>query len=171
VGVIVLLFAVASDSFARAPAGATAQAASELTGLTFVRGVSLQNQYVMRTRADGSVMRFVRGFDPAWAPDGRQLAYIALRPTTPSAGMESDIVIISADGRHQRWLTNDPSQEWGMEWSPDGTQIAYSDSNPDGGGRDIFVTDRNGRGKRRLTKTDSICEFPVGWSRTANGSR
>jgi Tol biopolymer transport system component len=136
-----------------------------LAGLTFVRGRSIQNQYVMRTRSDGSVMRFVRGFDPVWSPDGRELAYLALRPVAPSAGMESDIFIVSADGHHRRRLTNDPSQEGDIEWSPTGAQIAYSDGNPEGGGRDIFLTDRGGRLHRRLTRTASICEVPTGWSR------
>jgi len=129
VGATTLLLALpSSQSFAREPAGAAAQGASALRGPTFVRGRSIQNQYVMWTRADGSVMRFVRGFDPVWSPNGRELAYLALRPTAPSAGMESDIFIRSADGRHRRRLTNDPSQEWGIEWSPTGAQIAYSKS-------------------------------------------
>ena len=47
--------------------------------------------------------------------------------------MESDIFVVSADGRQRRRITNDPSQESDMQWSPDGAQIAYSDSNPEGG--------------------------------------
>jgi Tol biopolymer transport system component len=161
----VLLFALGSDSFARTPTGPTAQAPSELQGLTFVRGEYLQNSYIMRTRADGSVMRFVRGFAPAWSPDGRDLAYIALRPTAPSAGMETDIFIVSTDGQHRRRLTNDPSQESDIEWSPTGAEIAYSDAVPRGGSGDVFVADRSGRRHRRLTQTDSTCEYPTGWSR------
>lgn len=166
IGATTLLLVVpSSQSFAGEPAGAAARGASALRGLTFVRGRLIQNQYVMKTLADGSVMRLVRGFDPVWSPDGRELAYLALRPIAPSAGMESDIFIVSADGRRRHRLTNDPSQEWGIEWSPTGAQIAYSDSNPEGGGRDIFVTDRGGRLNRRLTRTASICEVPTGWSR------
>jgi len=159
------LIVPSSVSFAREPAGAAAHGASAVMGLTFVRGRLIQNQYVMRTRADGSVMRFVRGFNPVWSPDGRELAFIALRPTAPSAGMESDIFIISADGRYRRRLTNDPSQESAIEWSPDGAQIAYSDAVPHGGSGDIIVADRSGRRHRRLTRTDWICESPTGWSR------
>jgi Tol biopolymer transport system component len=166
VGAIALLLVVpSSQSFARESAGPAAHGASVLRGLTFVRGREIQNRYVMKTRADGSVMRFVRGFDPVWSPDGRELAYLALRPTAWGAGMESDIVIVSADGRHRRRLTSDPSQEWDIQWSPTGAHIAYSDNNPEGGGRDVFVTDRGGRLQRRLTRTASICEVPTGWSR------
>lgn len=119
----------------------------------------------MRIRADGSVQRFVRGFEPAWSPDGRELAYVGLRPTRPAAGMETDILVISADGRQRRRLTNDPSQESNIEWSPAGAQIAYSDAVPLGGSGDIFVSDRDGRRRRQLTRTHSICEYPRGWSR------
>ena len=160
-----LLVVSSSQSFARQPAGSAEHGANVFPGLTFVRGRKIQNQYVMRTRADGSVLRFVRGFDPVWSPDGRELAYLALRPVAPSAGMESDILIVSADGRQRRRLTNDPSQESDIAWSPTGAQVAYSDSNPEGGGRDVFVTDRGGRLHRRLTRTASICEVPTGWSR------
>jgi Tol biopolymer transport system component len=160
-----LLLGPGSESSASESAGPAAQAASPLQGLAFVRGRSIQNQHVMKTLADGSVMRLVRGFDPAWSPDGRELAYLALRPVAPSAGMESDIFVVSADGRHRRRISNDPSQEWDIQWSPDGAQIAYSDNNPEGGGRDVFVTDRGGRLHRRLTRTASICEIPTGWSR------
>jgi Tol biopolymer transport system component len=158
-----LLVAPGSQSFARESARAPAQAASPLAGLTFVRGRAIQNRYVMTTRPDGSVIRLVRGFDPVWSPAGRELAYLALRPVARAAGMESDIFIVSGDGR--RRITNDPSQEWDIEWSPDGTQVAYSDSNPKGGARDVFVTDRRGRLHRPLTRTPSVCELPTGWSR------
>lgn len=161
----VLLLALGSDSLASTPIAPTVQAPSELEGLTFVRGKYLLNSYIMRTRVDGSVMRFVRGFAPAWSPDGRELAYIVRRPTAPSAGMETDIMIISADGRHRRRLTNDPSQESAIEWSPTGAEIAYSDGVPRGGSGDVFVADRSGRRHRRLTQTDSTCEYPTGWSR------
>lgn len=160
-----LLIVPSSQSFARGLDVAAAQEVRFLRGLTFVRGRYVQNQYVMTTRADGSVLRFVRGFDPVWSPDGRELAYIALRPTAAGAGMETDIFVASADGNQRRRVTNDPSQESDIEWSPTGTHIAYSDSNPEGGGRDIFVTDRGGRLSRRLTRTDAICEVPTGWSR------
>lgn len=160
-----MLVAPGSQSFAQKSPGEATQTASPLQGLAFVRGRSIQNRHVMTTRFDGSVVRLVRGFDPVWSPDGRELAYLALRPVAPSAGMESDIFVVSADGRHRRRITNDPSQEWDIQWSPDGAQIAYPDSNPEGGGRDILVTDRSGRRHRRLTRTVSLCESPTGWSR------
>lgn len=103
-----LLVAPGSQSFAQKSAGEATQAASPLQGLAFVRGQSIQNRHVMKTRIDGSVTRLVRGFDPVWSPTGRELAYLALRPVAPSAGMESDIFVVSADGRQRRRITNDP---------------------------------------------------------------
>jgi Tol biopolymer transport system component len=79
--------------------------------------------------------------------------------------METDIFVISEDGRRRRRLTNDPSNESDLRWSPTGTQIAYRDGVAKSGAGDIFVTDRSGGPHRRLTRTEWICEYPTGWSR------
>jgi len=60
---MLLLVVPSAQSSAREPTRAATRETSALRGLTFVRGRNIQNQFLMRTRADGSVMRLVRGFD------------------------------------------------------------------------------------------------------------
>jgi Tol biopolymer transport system component len=113
-------------------------------------------------RPDGSDMRLLLpadhpeldggGESPAWAPDGRRLAFSA-----SAVGGSSDIWVVDADGTGLGNLTQDLTladdafspDEFAPAWSPDGRQIAFS-----GGcvrGLCIVVMDEDGGGVRRLT--------------------
>jgi TolB protein len=58
-------------------------------------------------------------FRAAWSPDGREVAFHAIR------GASRDVFVVSADGGPVRQLTNDPAQEFYPQWSPDGTRIVF----------------------------------------------
>jgi TolB protein len=60
---------------------------------------------------------------PDWRPDGSQLAYVA--DTAPDSG--GDIWVIDSDGSDPRPLTAG-STLVGTAWSPDGTQLATTDT-------------------------------------------
>jgi Tol biopolymer transport system component len=75
-------------------------------------------------------------FSPDWSPDGRRIAYRALR------GAESDIYTIAADGGRPRRLTDNGAINHRPSWSPDGSLIAF-DSETDGQ-TDIFTVPANG---------------------------
>jgi Tol biopolymer transport system component len=74
--------------------------------------------------ADGSGDRTLttegENFDPAWSPDGTQIAFSGTR------GGEPDLFVMQADGTGIRQLTDDPASDWGPAWSPDGTAIAFN---------------------------------------------
>jgi Tol biopolymer transport system component len=95
--------------------------------------------------ADGSNLRNLtnnpaqRGFDPAWSPDGRRIAF--------SGGPAFRIRVMNADGSNLVELTTTGNSHFGPAWSPDGSTIAYSRS----GG--IYRIDPDGSNDQQLTST------------------
>ena len=88
------------------------------------------------------------------SPDG---AWIAVATTD---GQE-DIWVISRDGLEVRRLTDDPSRDRGVQWSPDGTRIAfYSDRS---GKYELWAMHPDGSGLEQLTTTDIWVDFGA-WS-------
>jgi Tol biopolymer transport system component len=62
--------------------------------------------------------------DPAWSPDGRQLAFSGgVRQNTEP----DDIYVMNADGSGLRQITSGPKVDLNPTWSPDGHQIAFAD--------------------------------------------
>jgi Tol biopolymer transport system component len=82
---------------------------------------------------------------PAWSPDGRLIAYTA-----------AELTVVQPDGRGERSLGTDGEC---ANWSPDGTTIAYCSNSINRGegvdNWDVFVIDRNGSGRTRLTASPS----------------
>jgi Tol biopolymer transport system component len=75
----------------------------------------------------------------AWSPDGKMLAL-----TTSQKGNDYDVFIVNADGTSLRPVVESPLAEYGPQWSPDGTRIAFErwplrDGDP--GTPDLFVLD------------------------------
>ena len=82
--------------------------------------------------------------DPAWSPDGRQIAF-----TISWHGKKRDIYVMNIDGGQLRQLTNNPAEDHAPAWSPDGHRIAfYSDRDKLPG---TFVMDADGANLKRLT--------------------
>src|SRR2546429_94411 len=77
---------------------------------------------------------------PAWSPDGRQIAYAAF----PREGGSFDLWVVNADGSGRRRLTTTPANELFPAWHPDGTHLVYvTDAS---GNFDLYQIDvRDGR--------------------------
>ena len=58
-------------------------------------------------------------FNPAWSPDGRQIAFSAMK------GGVLDLHLLDVESGSVRQLTNDPFADLDPEWSPDGSQLAW----------------------------------------------
>ena len=59
--------------------------------------------------------------EPAWSPDGTQIAFTSNRPAA-----NLDIYVMNADGTGQTRLTNNAARRPDPAWSPDGTKIAFT---------------------------------------------
>jgi dipeptidyl aminopeptidase/acylaminoacyl peptidase len=67
---------------------------------------------------------------PAWSPDGKQLAFTSNRSTPdPDTTRDSNIWVVAADntdkGAHLTQITTNPGADDQPAWSPDGKWIAY----------------------------------------------
>jgi Tol biopolymer transport system component len=58
--------------------------------------------------------------NPAWSPDGKQIAFSGL------VGGFNDLFVYDLQGSSLKRLTNDPFSAMDPDWSPDGKLIAYS---------------------------------------------
>jgi hypothetical protein len=84
------------------------------------------------------------GASPAWSPDGLHIAYHDYD--------SDDWALINVDGSWVCWLTDDGSASAGIAWAPNGQKLVMGRSNPaPDSGVDIWVVNRDGSGKRRLT--------------------
>ncbi len=96
-------------------------------------------RHIFVANADGSNPQDLGlGSNPAWSPDGTQIAF-ALNP---------DIWVMNADGSGRRPITNDPSSTHRVaepSWSPDGTMIVFNTNN-----EAIWIVNAAGGGQREL---------------------
>jgi Tol biopolymer transport system component len=94
------------------------------------------------------------GIPGTWTPDGKTIAFTQFEPTEDEPG-RSAVFLVSPSGDDRRRIT--PWSEWmtSAHVSPDGRSIAYDLDNPEGGGRDIVLIDRDGSHPRPLTDADS----------------
>jgi Tol biopolymer transport system component len=93
--------------------------------------------------------------DPAWSPNGGQLAFVELGDSG------NDIYVMNVDGSGLANLTATDSYEGYPSWSPDGTQIAYTASRA-GGSNNVYIMDFDGSNQRLLTPGISPAWSPDG---------
>lgn len=89
-----------------------------------------QRRHVFVLEVEGGEPRQVTDGDwddtqPAWSPDGRELAFISARHEEREFDSTSDVWVVPADGGAARLLTESSGACGAPSWSPDGRQIAH----------------------------------------------
>jgi dipeptidyl aminopeptidase/acylaminoacyl peptidase len=87
--------------------------------IVFSRQKSL---WVMKPDGRGQRRLVVSGIEPAWTPDSRRIAYVALGPTGERLGIRE----VGADRKGDRLLVRGGMS--GPAWSPDGRSLAFVDA-------------------------------------------
>ena len=99
--------------------------------------------------ASGAKTTLAKGVDPAWAPDGRTIAYVTV----------DGLHLIAPDGTGDRRIASGD----GLAWSPDSTRIAYHRNGS------IFVARSDGTAEKRLAAGTSASWSPDGAVAIARG--
>ena len=104
-----------------------------------------------------------RDLEPAWSPDGRQIAYASERSG------QSEIWIMNADGSDPVQVTTSGASASRPAWSPDGGHIAYTVG--DLIQSDIYVKDLSGGpGAWATTPAQNLTNLPSAQNSYANWS-
>ena len=123
---------------------------SDATGGIFIAGATGES---VRRLTDN-------GFDPAWSPDGKQIAYATEEIADPASrnGLSALYVVNISGGAPRKLVEGDAVQP---SWSPSGFRVVYW-SNV-GGQRDLFTVASTGGTPVRVTNDPAIDWSPV-WS-------
>lgn len=132
--------------------------------LVFERGVGTESDIVTIGVEGNGEKRLTRDdgvdIDPVWSPDGRWIAWSS----------DGAIRKMRADGTGKRKLTGRVDrgrrvEDFAPRWSPNGKRILFVRRLPFGSrsNMELFVIGANGRGMRRLTRTD-VSEYEHSWS-------
>ena len=111
-----------------------------------VHGIGLEGIFVVnvRTRRERQIQPRTGGLFPAWAPDGRRIAFSSL----PRGGGTLDTIhLMHSDGSGVLDLGS-PGEC--ATWSPDSSKIAYCSHGGDGNWA-VWVIDADGSNRRQLT--------------------
>ena len=98
--------------------------------------------------------------DPQRSPDGKWIAYTVTRAVRETDKNDTDVWMVSWDGREQLQLTSTPDSESRPRWSPDGKFLAFTSSRQSGApagatppnkGAQIWLLNRAGGEAVKLT--------------------
>ena len=91
--------------------------------------------------------------DPQVSPDGQWVAYVVSSTDVKADKSDSDVWMVSYDGKTDRQITFSTDSENSPRWSPDGKYLSFVSSRPGPNrGSQVWILDRNGGEARQLTE-------------------
>ncbi len=85
---------------------------------------------------------------PVWSPDGLQLAFLR---ADDEAGTPDHLIVVPTLGGPERELAR---VDGGLDWSPDGKNLAVTGLAGDGGGMGLFLISADGSARQQITSQD-----------------
>ena len=110
-----------------------------------------------RVTADGTVIDVVwndgreqriadLGYWPRWSPDGQWIAFTTSNPE----GGKGDLWVVRPDGTQRSRLTSNPTQMYGLCWSPDSRRLVFASNLH--GNVNLWVIGIDGQGLQPVTR-------------------
>ncbi len=108
---------------------------------TSKRNLSLDDQH-----------KFLDVGDPQCSPDGKWIAYTLSSTDAKEDKRDTDLWMVSVDGKENIRLTSSDQSESRPKWSPDGKSLAFASSRPGKAkGNQVWLLDRRGGEARQIT--------------------
>ncbi len=123
---------------------------SSLCTITLLVNASAQN-IVKRPLIPSDVYLLKNVADPRISPDGKWVAYTVSTVDTAKDNRNSDIWMVSWDGKETVQLTNSGEAESSPRWSPDGKYLSFVSSRNGEKLAQLWLMDRRGGEAKKIT--------------------
>ena len=107
------------------------------------------------------MFRTKRVSDPQVSPDGKWIAYVVTVVNKAENSSNSDIWLVSSDGKASAQLTRSPKHDRHPRWAPDGKRIAFESNR--GGSFQVYTISVEGGEAKQLTSVSTEAAQPI-WS-------
>ena len=117
----------------------------------FLLQTVLVAQPVKRAMLPADLYKLAAVGDPQVSPDGQWVAYTLTTIDSIKDSRQTDIWMVSWDGKTSIQLTHSPDSESTPRWSSSGKYLSFLSSRQDGKGTQLWFMDRRGGEGKRIT--------------------